>query len=343
MSIGAARRTDWERPVRRSVGPVLLLIATVASFGCGGQGRGDVTQPTQPPVSPAAYLDALLEIMQTKSINKGTIDWTSFRSQVVAAASDARTIPDLYPAIGVALRLLGDRESYYQPMTGGLIGPAPMGGCSALPPTSLELPDTIAYVKVASCDCQGSVATLFAESIQRAIKTADRAGLVGWIVDLRGNFGGNMWPMIAGVGPVLGEGLIGWIVYDDRAYEREYRDGAALSLGEAFAQVADPYTLLKMYPKVAVLTDGVVASAGEAVVVFFRGRPGTRSFGTPTCGHHHLQEALSLRDGATLFLATSQHADRTKERYGGAIQPDEIIADPGETVNRAIAWLQGGG
>ena len=39
--------------------------------------------------------------------------------------------------------------------------------------------------------------------------------------DLRGNIGGNMWPMIAGVGPILGDGIIGWIVYYDREYERE--------------------------------------------------------------------------------------------------------------------------
>ena len=29
---------------------------------------------------------------------------------------------------------------------------------------------------------------------------------------------------------------MGYIVYNDRDYEREYRDGAALSLGEIFAQ-----------------------------------------------------------------------------------------------------------
>ena len=74
----------------------------------------------------------------------------------------------------------------------------------------------------------------------------------------------------------------------------------------------------------------------------FKSRPGTRSFGTPTCGHHHLQQSFRLSDGATLFLASSQHADRTKRRHAARIDPDEIIVDPGEAVRRAIAWLQGG-
>ena len=257
---------------------------------------------------------------------------------MVAAAGNAGTIPELYPAIEVALRLLGDHESYYQ-RAGTLLGPAPGGGCSAAALTPHEIPDMIGYVKVASCDCQGSAATQFAESVQLAIPVADRIGLVGWIVDLRGNFGGNMWAMIAGIGPVLGEGVIGWIIYNDREYEREYRNGAATSFGETFASVATPYTLARQYPKVAVLTDGVVASAGEAIVVFFRGRPDSRSFGTPTCGHHHLQQAFSLTDGATLFLVSGQHADRTKRKHGGSIGPDEMVSDPREAVNRAIAWL----
>ena len=280
--------------------------------------------------------------MEKYSVNTATIDWASVRTQVAAAAGEARSIPDLYPAIGVALRLLGDQESYYRTRDGTLIGPSPVGGCAASAPITPALPDTIGYVKVAFCDCQGSAATQFAESVQRAIRTADRAGLAGWIVDLRGNFGGNMWPMIAGIGPILGEGIIGWIVYNDREYEREYRDGAATSFGEVFARVENPYTPLKEYPRVAVLTDGIVASSGEAITVFFKGRPGTRSFGTSTCGHHHLQQEFGLSDGAALSLVSGQHADRTRRRYGGPIDPDEMIANPGEAINRAIAWLLGG-
>jgi carboxyl-terminal processing protease len=341
--------------LQESLGPMVMVVAVLATSGCGGGGRSAPTQPTPTQPTPAAptpttisvavktYLDSMLDIMQAYSINKETIDWANLRTEVLTAAGVAQTVGEAYPALDVALRLLNDDQSYYMARNGSRIGPAPVGGCGAAPPPPLRLPDTIGYVKIDSCDCQGGAATQFAESIQRAIRTADRAGLAGWVVDLRGNFGGNMWPMIAGIGPILGEGIVGWIVYNDREYEREYRDGQALSLGEAFAGVAAPYTLLKVYPTVAVLTDGVVASSGEAIVVFFRGRPSTRSFGTPTCGHHHLQQPFTLSDGATLFLATSQHADRMRRRYAASIAPDEIIVDPGEGVNRAIAWLHGEG
>jgi C-terminal processing protease CtpA/Prc len=168
---------------------------------------------------------------------------------------------------------------------------------------------------------------------------ADRPGLVGWIVDLRENGGGNMWGMIAGLGPIFGEGIIGWIVYNNRDYEREYRAGAALSLNEPFARVAAPYTLSRPLPRVAVLTSGITVSAAEAITVFFKNRPDTRSFGAPTCGHHHLLQDFGMSNGATLTLKTAHNADRLKRTYAGPVMPDEIETAPGEAVSRAVAWL----
>src|SRR5690348_5042975 len=45
----------------------------------------------------------------------------------------------------------------------------------------------------------------FETNLQRIIGDLDRYHPDGWVVDLRGNVGGNMWPMLAGIGPLLGE------------------------------------------------------------------------------------------------------------------------------------------
>jgi len=332
----------------------LFLIATALTMtACHGDGNGtNPAEPTQTATQPApttisqaaaAYLSSLLTIMETDSTNKAVIDWSSVRADVFAAAGVAQSIPDTYPGIAVAIRRLNDYESYYAQARGGAtIGTSPVGQCGAQTAPASDLQENVGYVRVGSCNCDGPSATQFAESIQRTIAMADRPGLAGWIVDLRGNIGGNMWPMIAGVGPVLGEGIIGWIVYNNREYEREYRDGAAQSFGEVFAQVKSPYRLLKEYPRVAVLTDGAVVSAGEAVAVYFKGRSGTRSFGTPTCGHHHLLQDFRLSDGAVLFLVTAKSADRTKKKYGGPIEPDEMVTNSSEVFNRAVGWLKSG-
>ncbi len=44
--------------------------------------------------------------MKANSVNRLAIDWTGFRSQVLAAAASAQTVADTYPAITVALGLL---------------------------------------------------------------------------------------------------------------------------------------------------------------------------------------------------------------------------------------------
>ena len=100
-----------------------------------------------------------------------------------------------------------------------------------------------------------------------------------------------------------------------------------------------PYTLIRPSPKVAVLTADTTNSAGEAITVFFKGRPETRSFGAPTCGHHHLLWDFSMSDGATLTLKTAHNADRLKRTYAGRVTPDELATARGEAVSRAVAWL----
>jgi hypothetical protein len=291
------------------------------------------------------HLEEILGLMEAHSINRLTINWESFRRQVLAAAAGGPTIADAYPAITLALELLNDRDSFYlsSDKQQRIESPGSVCGPATTPAGAPAVPAAIGYVRVPafSSNVEREIAE-FAESIQRAIRTADRPGLIGWIVDLRGNVGGNMWPMLAGVGPIIDEGIVGYIVYPDRKYEREYRGGAAQSFGEVFARVAAPYTLLRPNPRVAVLSDGAVISAGEAIAVFFRGRPGTRSFGVPTCGHHHLFTFYPLTDGAYMALVEAEPADRTNVTYRGPIVPDEMIADPTEAIERAIAWLQAG-
>ena len=147
------------------------------------------------------------------------------------------------------------------------------------------LPATVGYVRVGSFSGTAAEATAFANALQGAISAADRDGLAGWIVDVRGNGGGNMWPMLAGVGPVLGTGRVGYFIDAlGAASAWEYRDDGAW-LGTLLFQAVDtPYRLRRESPRVAVLIDGGTAGSGEAIAIAFQRRPETRSFGTATCG-----------------------------------------------------------
>jgi carboxyl-terminal processing protease len=328
------------------------LSALILSLIVAACGRDQAT-PTQPsPTAPTtisavaqAHLEQLMTILQGNSIKRLTVDWQALRSEVFATANAAQTVPDTFPAIRLALTRIGDGHSSYRPANGSPVIFVATRSCAgsdgAARPASL--PDTIGYVSVGSFGGTPAEATVFADNIQNVIRAADRDDLAGWIVDIRGNGGGNMWPMIAGVGPVLGEGVLGFFISPTGATTQwEYRNGASFIGPNTAHRVDNPYRLRRERPRAAVLTDIGVASSGEATAVAFRQRPDTRSFGLATCGLSTANSPFTLSDGAILNLTVSVMADRTQARYGERIEPDEVIADRNEQVARAVAWLQTG-
>jgi carboxyl-terminal processing protease len=316
---------------------VLGLMLGVAS-GCG-------TPPTIPsPKTGVAYLNNLITTMQNNSVNRLKIDWVAFRAQVLGTTPDAPTVVDTYPAITVALGLLDDHHSSYRRADGAyLTNPRFPAGC-AVPAINVSgLPADIGYVQVGAFGGSvGGPGATFAAEIQQRIRERDSDLIEGWIVDLRGNGGGNMWPMIAGVGPILGVGTAGSFVppvgspsswgYDDRG---------SFQGTSVIQSVSAPYTLRRPTPRVAVLTDKGVASSGEAVVVAFKARQDTRSFGTETCGVPTANFSFAQNDGGTLILTTSLMADRTSKTYLSPIVPDESITDPSMLLARAVEWIRG--
>ena len=328
----------------------LVLALSIVTAACGRDSATltlpTPTTPTPTAISAAAraYLEQVLTIMQNNSINRLTLDWTAVRAQAIEAAGAAQTIPDTYPGIRTALARLADDHSSYRGADGVIVA-VRLRSCtgSGGPARPASLPATIGYVSVGGFSGTAAEATVFANNIQTVIRMSDRDDLSGWLVDLRGNSGGNMWPMIAGLGPVLGEGLLGFFISPTGAITSwEYRDGASYSGTNAIQRVDNPYRVRRERPRVAVLSDNAVASSGEATLIAFRQRPETRSFGLPTCGLSTANSPYTLPDGAILNLTTAVMADRTQTRYGDQVQPDEVIADRAELVNRAIAWLQTG-
>ncbi|MFI9325237.1 S41 family peptidase [Kitasatospora aureofaciens] len=172
------------------------------------------------------------------------------------------------------------------------------------------------------------------------------AGACGWIVDLRDDRGGALWPMPAvgaGAGRRAGGGLRGrrrqpldWSIQHGNAYA----DGEPVGWtdSEPIARSAAP----------AVLISHRTGSSGEAVAVAFRGRADTRFFGEPTYGVPTGNGACHLSDGATLVLTTADDTDHAGRTYDGPIRPDEeVVNEPTAAVGgdrdrvlaAARAWL----
>jgi hypothetical protein len=157
------------------------------------------------------YLEEMINIMQAHSINRDRIDWADFRAQVYERAGTAQSVRDLRGAISRALTLLEDNHSFLRRSDGGFIyGASP--NCSANPPRDLSIPADIAYVQVSAFSGSSSEALSFADELQERIRSADTSGKVGWIVDLRGNRGGQYVAHAGGHRPDPGRGYR-WIFY----------------------------------------------------------------------------------------------------------------------------------
>jgi C-terminal processing protease CtpA/Prc len=192
----------------------------------------------------------------------------------------------------------------------------------------------------------------FSDSLLHLVGSLDAQHACGWIVDLRGNLGGNMWPMLLGVEPILGDGEVGAFVDPDSVRSTWFSSPGSVGTRDAngdttYVHTSDipPVRLTQAMPPVAVLTDSLTASSGEAIAVAFRGRPGARSFGSPTFGVPTANHGYTLSDGALLLLTVAADADRTGRVYTDQLVPDEPIP-PGtgpfayDTVSVAAqAWL----
>ncbi|MBL8165168.1 MAG: hypothetical protein JNJ61_24515 [Anaerolineae bacterium] len=198
-------------------------------------------------------------------------------------------------------------------------------------PHGRDLGDGIAYLELF---VQGNPAEAqrYIDASQQVLH--DHATARAWIVDLRCDRGGNMWPMLAGAGPLMGEGLLGMFVDADGSQTRWFYQAGAAAYQRAGMDAPQEHmrASLPAAPRdpqttpVAVLTSEFTGSSGEMTLIAFRGRPNTRTFGATTSGEITGVAMHELDDGALLGIAESVAADRTGHIYYEAIAPDEPVA-----------------
>ena len=190
--------------------PITFLILVTIITSCKEEQEVGISTTVQ------IHMDELLNTMEANSINRNTIVWTDFRSQVMTKVESAQTIELTYDAIKEALILLGDNHSSYKKESGSSIYSGINLGCNFnSQPAVTTIPSDIGYVKVKAFSGTRGEAIVFARGIENQIKETDGEALKSWIVDLRGNTGGNMWPMISGIGSILGEGTAGYFIDPD--------------------------------------------------------------------------------------------------------------------------------
>ena len=310
--------------------------------------------------SAVAYLDKSLRSLERTYVGRDQVDWSAVRRAAFDKARGAVTPQDTFPAIVAALDMIGDRHNIL--LTSDWRQQFKGGGAWATTParTRTHLThDRVAYVAVPSFvgSGGGSLYELidedgraYADSLRQALRRLDDQAPIGWIVDLRHNMGGNMWPMLDGLAGLIGEGCVGSIEMPQigRRVETWIVNGRATSGPPSFAGLTPwehPSPLGYGDAPVVVLVGQHTASSGEAVVVALSGRPRTRLMGGPTAGVPTALQGLSLGAGAELMVTVGRLADRSGRIYDGPIRPDELhpAASTPDLIAVATQWIRAQG
>lgn len=275
-------------------------------------------QAQLPAMSPKArsYLQGALDTLQSVVIRGDTVSWKNVRDTAFLIARGAQDERDTYGAIAWALGR-ANPHSFLQAGPAGVV--------------ARMLEGQVAYIRVPQVSGRG---VAVADSIHGAIRALDAAGACGWIVDLRSNGGGNMWPMLAGIGPLLGDSIVGSFGDPATAGRWLYREGVSFLLKpdgrrDTASAISGPaHRITNARSPVAILMDGLTGSSGEAIAIAFRGRPNTRSYGSRTAGAATANRGSRLPDGANMVVTAGYMADRNGIQSNGYVEPDSVIAVP---------------
>jgi carboxyl-terminal processing protease len=300
-------------------------------------------------------LDEALQFMQKNYYRRDFIDWTELAVSARKQLALSGRCDDTYSVISWCFSRINAQHSFVMAPSQAAVynnDKATLGHAPDLAQLVGEikgewLNDSIAYLTIPWVSTTDSLICLsIADSIQSLIARLDRRGISRWIVDLRQNSGGNCWPMLAGVGPLLGEGIHGYFVSEDERIPFAYRNGAAFQGRHILCRVSgEGYQTHCARKTVAVLTGNRTVSAGEIVALAFKGHEKTSLFGEPTAGLTTANATYSLSDHSMLILTVCREADQSGRICDGRILPDKTISSSTGSAgddpvrDAAVAWL----
>lgn len=268
-----------------------------------------------------------ITLIRQHALQAGRIDWATQEPKLMALAAQGNH-HEVHKTIRMLLQSLEDGHSFLMPP---MLQRVMTQKAATMPQARMVAPGI--WLLTLPGLMTGNTETM-AHYVQTALAaTAALPTPQGWVIDLRGNTGGTMWPMLTALQPFLGSGPFGYFSKGNTSPPTPWRTRPDLY---APGTAIPDWTGLP----VAVLQDARTASAAEATAIALKGRPSTRFFGTPTHGQTTANRTFRLMDGSLLMVAASYEQDRTHKTYTGPLLPDVLTDNQTDPLPVALAWLQ---
>lgn len=294
------------------------------------------------------YINAACDIIDKNSLVRDSINISALKTTALQIAGPAKKHSDCFLAVNFlleSLRPYGDHHSFFMSSNEVKNWKNEGSQVSKIEFPTCKIMDSCGYIIVPPFHGGNpKQMTAYADSLQAGISQLSNSRIKGWIIDLRSNTGGNMEPMIAGLGPLFSADKLGSLVdVNGQSDAWYYKDGRYYGDGYKGWKVSKPIKLPAVLP-IAVLTSNQTGSSGEIVTISFIGNSKTKSFGQSTWGLTTGNGSFELKDGSQIFLASTIMADRNARQYTSSIIPDfpmedDTTTDMDETIEAAIKWI----
>lgn len=275
--------------------------------------------------SPKGYVKYAVYLLDRDGLYADSPEWTLKRKEVLQAAKSVADLDEAHGLIEEAAGVAGGKHSFLM---------APVKDTASYQESAPEV--EMLEGGIIHAVLPGHTGVKISDSLY--IHTVfdylqEHLDAKGVIVDLRNNTGGNMYPMITAVSPLLPDDII------LRFKSRKRTTPITLDyVTKSYGLATEDIGKISASTPVAVLTDGNTGSSGEATLICFLGLDNVKTFGCPTAGYPSGNVTHILSDGYLFAITRSAEIARTGEVFcEDPINPDYNTETPMED---AIAWIQ---
>ena len=288
----------------------IFLFATLTIIGC--------SSPNE------IYVRDAIQQMNRKGLYAEGEAWEAAKKD--ALSQDPETLEEAQEIINKAAKIAGGKHSYLMPADKAQAREKRSN--EEVSPSVTMIEDGICMIHLPAFAGDDENCLRYARTVLNSIPDTVK----GVCIDLRGNHGGNMYPMIAAIHRFLPDDVF-------LKFKMRRRLQSVMPINKEFvAKVVGIDIEPRINCPVAILTDDATASSGEAVLLSFRGLDNVRVFGSPTAGYASANESIIFYNGSILALTVSCDIARTGEVFSeDPIVPDINTESPEED---AMSWLK---
>ena len=274
--------------------------------------------------TPAGYVRHCVRLLDRDGLYADSPEWKLKKKEVLSSAKKITTMEEAHSCVDEAGHVAGGKHTFlWPPVTDTTT-------YSEQAPEVALLDENILHVVLPGHTGVKVTDSLYIHTVFDWLQ--EHLDAKGIIVDLRENTGGNMYPMISAVSPLLPDGVI--LQFQSR------KRTTPITLD----YVVTSYDLtpgnIGKFPSstpVAVLTSPHTGSSGEATLLCFRGLDNVKTFGGPSAGYASGNVTHLLADGYSLAITRSCDVARTGEVFcNDPIDPDIPTETP---LEDAIRWI----